>query len=261
MFSRFICLVACFILFHCWLTFCCIDVAHFICSSVDRHFGCFHSLGLWVRDWLVLFPDHCLKRCVCWMNKFLPWCLGPCWVDSLYSINIWWNNHGYEDKGKRKRRREGKIWFWRMVLCLGLSLCQLLSWEFGLESCLVSCPCASVLVAVLLTGARPEPRECSASIKSSPTCALKPSGLGFALSCSLSGCSWLDHSRIWLLTHPAPQDRGSEVPKETHGLVSLPSPLAQSSNLLLCRLRPSNSQAAARGQTEQGFPDPVCFLL
>ena len=72
---------------------------------------------------------------------------------------------------------------------------------------------------------------------------------------------WLDHSRVWLLTHPAPQDRGSEVPKETHGLVSLPSRLAQSINQLLCRIRPSNSQAAARGQTEQGFPDPVCFLL
>lgn len=81
--------IAHFVPFHGWLMFCCIDVAQFwLYSSVDRHFGCFHS-GLWVRDWLVLFTDYCLKV-VYLLNECILWCLAPCWVDSLYSVNPCW---------------------------------------------------------------------------------------------------------------------------------------------------------------------------
>ena len=93
-FSRFICLIAHFILFHGWLMFCCIDVAHFgyifISWETFWLFSLFGSLGQGLISFVYrLLPE---RLCICWMNAFLPWCPAPCWVDSLYSVNPCWKN-------------------------------------------------------------------------------------------------------------------------------------------------------------------------
>lgn len=92
--SRFICLVAHFILFHGWLMFCCIDVAHFDYLFISWQtfwlFSLFGSLGQGLISFAYrLLPE---RLCICWMNAFLPWYLAPCWVDSLYSVNPCWKN-------------------------------------------------------------------------------------------------------------------------------------------------------------------------